>query len=236
MLRVAFCVGEYPGPEREKRIAVAKSYASEEVEIGILDIPASPYPGLGHAGIQQVHPILHKVFIQAEKEGYDAVVPLGMLDLGIEGGRCLVNIPVLGPLHSALHVAGLLGDRFGLVCYEASAFPRYRAVIKSYNMYDFIAGFRTVSTPINVMTENRDQMVEAFLAGARSLIDDDGAEVIIPAGISQCPVHMSPTWLSSELGVPVVEGIGAPIRVAAMLASLGYKHSRVRWPYTPMPD
>jgi len=28
----------------------------------------------------------------------------------------------------------------------------------------------------------------------------------------------------------VVEGIGAPIRVAAMLASLGLRQSRVRWP------
>ena len=32
-----------------------------------------------------------------------------------------------------------------------------------------------------------------------------------------------------ELGVPVVEGIGAPIKVAAMLAALGITQSRVRW-------
>jgi hypothetical protein len=30
--------------------------------------------------------------------------------------------------------------------------------------------------------------------------------------------------------VPVVEGIGAPIRLAAMMAGLGLRHSRVRWP------
>ena len=33
-----------------------------------------------------------------------------------------------------------------------------------------------------------------------------------------------------SVGVPVVEGIGAPIRMAAMLAGLGLKHSRKRWP------
>jgi Asp/Glu/hydantoin racemase len=42
-------------------------------------------------------------------------------------------------------------------------------------------------------------------------------------------VQMKPNWLSKELGVPVVEGIGAPIRLAAMLVSLGLKQSRVRW-------
>jgi allantoin racemase len=40
---------------------------------------------------------------------------------------------------------------------------------------------------------------------------------------------MKPDWLSAQLGVPVVEGIGAPIRMAALLVSLGLKQSRVRW-------
>ena len=73
-------------------------------------------------------------------------------------------------------------------------------------------------------------MVQNFVAHARELIDQEGAEVIIPMGITQCPVHIKPDWLQEQLGVPVVEGFGTPIRVAAMLASLGLKQSRIRWP------
>ena len=58
----------------------------------------------------------------------------------------------------------------------------------------------------------------------------NGADLIIAHGISLCPVHIKPDFLSTELGVPVIEGIGAPIRMAAMLAGLGLKHSRKRWP------
>jgi allantoin racemase len=231
MIRVAFCVGEYPPAERKKRIDVALSYSTPEVQVGIVDVPASPYAGLGAAGIQGAAPIFHQVFIQAEKEGYDAVVPLGMLDLGVDGGRCLVNIPVIGPSHATLHIAALVGDRFGFMCYEADAIPRHRVQVRGYGMDQFIAGFRTVGMPISKMTENHDQMVETFVKEAKSLIKNDGADVIIPQGISQCPIHIKPDWLSKELGVPVVEGIGAPIRVAAMLAGLGYKQSRVRWPF-----
>jgi allantoin racemase len=36
--------------------------------------------------------------------------------------------------------------------------------------------------------------------------------------------------LQERLGVPIVEGFGAPIRIAAPLAGLGVKQSRVRWP------
>ena len=76
---------------------------------------------------------------------------------------------------------------------------------------------------------NKDKMIESFLMAARALIEEDGADVIIPQGITQCPVQMKPQWLSEQLGVPVVEGIGAPIRLAALLAGLGLKQSRVRW-------
>lgn len=237
MIRVAFCVGQYPEPERQRRIDVAKSYASADVEIGILDIPASPFTdaGLGSAGIQQVHPLLHKVYQQAEREGYDAVVPLGTLDLGIDGGRCVVDIPVIGPTHATLHVAALVGERFGMICYQKDGIPKHRAMIRGYGMEHFIAGFRTVSMPNTQMTAKHDLLVETFVREARSLIDNDGADVIIPQGISQCPIHIKPDWLSKELGVPVVEAIGAPLRVAAMLAGLGYTQSRVRWPKTKLP-
>ena len=40
---------------------------------------------------------------------------------------------------------------------------------------------------------------------------------------------MKPQWLADRLGVPVVEGIGAPIRMAALMAGLKLTHSRVRW-------
>jgi Asp/Glu/hydantoin racemase len=73
-------------------------------------------------------------------------------------------------------------------------------------------------------------MVESFLKAARALMKEDGADVIIPQGITQCPVTMKPQWLADELGVPVVEGIGAPIKMAAMLVALGLRQSRVRWP------
>jgi Asp/Glu/hydantoin racemase len=79
------------------------------------------------------------------------------------------------------------------------------------------------------LAAHRDEVVQNFVNEAKRLISL-GAEVIIPMGISQCPVHINPKWLQEQLGVPVVEGFGAPIRMAALLASLGLKQSRVRWP------
>lgn len=229
MIKVAFVIGDYPEEQLRLREKVAKSYSSAEVEVGILSVPARPFDGLGPAEIQAAAGIFHDAFRAAERQGYDAVVPLGMLDLGVDGGRSAVDIPVVGPLQATLHVAAQLGENFGIVCYHPSAIPRHRAQTKAYGMEDWIAGRRASGFYVQHIADNKDKMVESFLRAARALIEEDGADVIIPQGITQCPVQIDPKWLAAELGVPVVEGIGAPIRMAALMVSLGLRHSRIRW-------
>ena len=229
MIRVAFVIGDYPPDQFKLRADAAKAYSSADVEVGILRVPARPFDGLTPAEIQAAAPIFHEAFRQAEREGYDAVVPLGMLDIGVDGGRSAVDIPVIAPLQAVLHVAALVGDRFGVVCYHPSAIARHRAQCVAYGMESWIAGRRASGFYRAAHRRQQGPHDRIFLMAARDLIDKDGADVIIPQGITQCPVQMKPDWLSRELGVPVVEGIGAPIRMAALMAGLGLRHSRVRW-------
>jgi allantoin racemase len=230
MIRVAFVIGGYPPQERQRRIDVALSYSSAEVEVGIVDVEASPYfHGMTPMEIQMITPKYIESFKRAERDGYDAVVPLGMLDLGVEGGKSAVDIPVVGPCEACLHLASLIGDRFGLIIYHERLLAFNRAIIRRYGMEQRVVGFGVSGFDLPDLTAHRDEVVENFVHEARRLIGE-GAEVIIPMGISQCPVHIKPGWLQEQLGVPVVEGFGAPIRMAALLVGLGLKQSRVRWP------
>jgi len=229
MIKVAFVIGDYPPQEHRRREEVARSYSSADVEVGIVSVAARPFDGLGPAEIQAAAPLFHEAFRQAERAGYDAVVPLGMLDLGVDGGRSAVDIPVVAPLQATLHVAAQVGEQFGVVCYHPSAIARHRAQTRAYGMEPFIAGRRASGFYLQHIADNRERMIESFLAAARALINEDGADVIIAQGITQCPIEMKPRWLMGELGVPVVEGIGAPIKMAATLVGLGLTQSRIRW-------
>ena len=121
-LRVAFVIGQYPPEERKLREQVALAYATPEIEIGILSTPASPYiRGMSPADIQMAAPLFIETFREAERQGYDAVVPLGMLGLGIDGGKSAVDIPVVGPFEACFHVASLVGDRFQKVDDEVAS-------------------------------------------------------------------------------------------------------------------
>jgi len=230
MLRIAFVIGGYPPEEYQRRADVARSYSTSEIEVGIVDTKASPYfYGMTPTEIQLVAPAYIESFRQAEKQGYDAVVPLGMLDLGVDGGKSAVDIPVVGPMEAALHIACLLGDRFGLIIYHEKLLAFNRAIVRRYGMEKRIVGFGVSGFDLPDLAAHRDEVVRNFVSEGKKLVAN-GAEVIIPMGISQCPVHIKPDWLQAQLGVPVVEGIGAPIRMAAMLAGLGLKQSRLRWP------
>lgn len=229
-IRVAFVVGEYPPEERKRREDAALAYSSAEVEVGIVSVKATPY-FLGNApdllGIA-VPPFI-EAFREAERQGYDAVVPLGTLDLGVDAGRSVVDIPVVGPSESMLHIASMLGRRFGVIMYDDFVVPLGYRMVERYHMIDKVIGWRTCGFELPDIIANRDKVVSKFVDNARELIKL-GADVILPMGITQCPVHIKPDWLMKELGVPVVEGIGAPIRLAAMLVSLKLNYSRAFWP------
>jgi hypothetical protein len=106
-IRVAFVIGQYPPEERKLREQVALSYATPEIEIGIISTPASPYVrGMSPTDIQMAAPLFIEAFREAERQGYDAVVPLGMLDLGVDGGKSAVDIPVVGPFEASFHACG----------------------------------------------------------------------------------------------------------------------------------
>jgi allantoin racemase len=230
MIRIAFAIGGYPPEEYKRRAEVALSYSPAEIQVGIVNVEATPYfYGMTPMEIQLVAPAYIDSFKRAEREGYDAVVPLGMLDLGVDGGKSAVDIPVVGPAEACLHVAAIIGDRFGMMVYHEKLLAFSRAIVTRYGMEHRVVGFGVSGFDLPDLAAHHDEVVENFVREARELVKK-GAEVIIPMGISQCPVHIKPGWLQEQLGVPVVEGFGAPIRMAALLAGLGLKQSRIRWP------
>ena len=235
-IRVAFVVGEYPPEERKLREDAALAYASPEVEIGIVPVKATPY-FVGNAPelLGVAVPAFLDAYREAERQGYDAVVPLGTLDLGVDAGRSVVDIPVVGPSESMLHIASMLGRRFGVLMYDDFVLPLGYRMVDRFNMRDKVIGWRTCGFELPDIIANRDKVVGIFVEKARELVKL-GADVILPMGITQCPVHIKPDWLMKELGVPVVEGIGAPIRLAAMLVSLKLNYSRSFWPKSPLFD
>ena len=68
-------------------------------------------------------PALIRKTMWAAENGYDAVIQSNTFDPGVDGGRLVVDIPVLGPLRTTIHAASILADRIGLPCRWHPMFP-----------------------------------------------------------------------------------------------------------------
>ena len=79
------------------------------------------------------------------------------------------------------HIAAQLGERFGIICYHESVIPRQITQTRYYGMEPWIAGRRASGFKLKDIGANKDVMIKNFMAAARSLIDQDGADVIIGA-------------------------------------------------------
>lgn len=69
------------------------------------------------------------------------------------------------------------------------------------------------------------------MAESQRAIEDEGAEVILPLGMTMVPVLMSAASLSAEIGVPVLDPIASTLAVASFLAAGGYTNSRIAYPH-----
>ena len=231
MPRIAIVVGHYPDVEFARRRDRIVAFSAADVDVGVIRIAPSAY-ARGFDGDEAEPFIPHFVdgFRQAEAEGYDAVSPLGVLDIGIDAGRSAVSIPVVGALEAALHVAALLGRRAGLIVYSENLVATVQRLAQRYGLERLVAGYGHVGTDLTELTASKGRLHDAFVSAARTLIDAKDADVIVSAGISLCPIHLDRDALEADLGLPVVEPIGAPIQLAASLARMRARHSRKRWP------
>ena len=230
-MKIMVVMGEYPPAEGEHRRQAVLKCASPDSEIGFDVIKASFFR---HSNSQvnslSAGPLVAEVAIKAEANGYDAVVPFGTLDAGIELSRNLVKIPVVGAGQSVMHLGAQLSNRLGVVAYEDKSIPFMRKQIHAWRVADYVVGIRGIGIPLPESSKNRDAMRGRIIEVARYLIDQCDAEIIVPMGVTMVPVQYSPEEMAQELGVPVMNALKTSIQTAEMLVRMGLTHSIKTYP------
>jgi allantoin racemase len=224
-------MGEYPPAEGEHRRQAVLKCASPGTEIGFEVIKATFFR---HSNSQvnslSAGPLVAEVAIKAEANGYDAVVPFGTLDAGIELSRNLVKIPVVGAGQSVMHLGAQLSNRLGVVAYEDKSIPFMRKQMHAWRVADYVVGIRGIGIPLPESSKNRGAMRDRFIEVARHLIDHCDAEIIVPMGVTMVPVQYSAEEMEQELGVPVMNALMTSIQTAEMMVRMRLTHSVRTYP------
>ncbi|MDP2699121.1 aspartate/glutamate racemase family protein [Thalassospira sp.] len=156
-------------------------------------------------------------------QGIDGYVVACFDDTGVDAARCLSPVPVIGLCEAALRFAAMISGRYAIVTpMPVSVRPLQHLVHKYGADRDCVvraAGVRT----LDFENENAAVAYQALERTARQCLADDGAEAIVLgcAGMTDIADR-----LADDLGVPVIDGVSAAIKMIEAMAALGLKTSK----------
>jgi len=212
-------LNRYLSPGFELKLVNVK-YGGMESSTGLAEVVALPYI------IQEI--------LKAAQEGYDAVIPNCFVDPGVVQSRPLVNIPVVGPGESALHIACMLGYRVGIISPDSTptvqlhgkGWSQTYQFVASYGLSDRVVFNRELALAGEDLGD-AELTSDALRKASLKLIEEDGVEVLI-LGCTFMTGYAKE--LQTKLDIPVVEPTVAALKMAEVLITMNLKQSRLAFP------
>jgi Asp/Glu/hydantoin racemase len=193
--------------------------AGTKLEIGYLPDKQERYE-FGTAQAATKHSVLYPDrCVEAEREGYDAVIMHCCSDPGLEEARRRVSIPVIGPGEATLRAGAILGQRIGMTVPGRDSIAHHGEQVRGLGLADRVIGLEPINRPIGTYAgQDPKAMTDALVAAAAKLVAK-GADVICPSGLAFIPVRVDATEVSERIGVPVLDPALLAVRSAETLTA-----------------
>ena len=162
--------------------------------------------------------------VTTHPDPFDAVVTAGFGEHGREGLMELLDVPVVDVAEASAHVAMMLGRSYTVVTTLARSIAAIEDRLATAGLFDRCAGVRATGMSTMDVERDPDAAVRAVVEQARRAVEDDRAEVVClgcggMAGLEDA--------IRDALGVPVVDGVAAGVKLAESLVALGLSTSKV---------
>ena len=157
------------------------------------------------------------------EEPFDAVVLAGFGEHGRDGLQELIEQPVVEICEASAHVAMMIGRAYSVITTLQRSVPPIEDRLKLAGLWDRCASVR--ATGLSTLDVDRDPSgsMSAIVAEAKKAVEQDHAEVICLGCAGMAGLEEA---ITGELQVPVIDGVGAAVRLAEALVGLGLKTSK----------
>ena len=201
-----------------KVLAAAHAVGAESLDIRARTSTKGPASIQGPADGEASLPGLFEEIDKGMSDGMDGFVIACFDDTGLQQARVIAAPrPVLGLCEAACHACTLAGLPFSIVTTLAVSIPVIEANVQAYGMHDHCRRVRASGVPVLAL-EDPDSGAEQRVSGevARA-IGDDGSKAIVLgcAGMADLADR-----LAEQHGVPVIDGVVAATRLAAVFFSI----------------
>ena len=162
--------------------------------------------------------------------GVDGHVIACFGDPGLLAARELARGPVIGIAEAAMHMATMVATRFSIVTTLPRTLIIARHLLSQYGFTGHCAGLHAIDLPVLALEDGtglaQQKVREGCLQALRA--DSCGAIVLGCGGMADLARE-----LTRELGVPVIDGVSAAVKMVESLVGLGLSTSKfgdLAWP------
>ena len=153
---------------------------------------------------------LHDGLGELVAKGAGAFVVACFSDPGLEPMREVVEMPVVGPGASAMHLAAQLGSRFSIISPSDGGGGRVRARLRAMGLADNFASVRGISMSVLDLAQQREATLDRIAGVGRNIAEEDGADVLVLGCMSMAFLEITDD-LQERTGMPVVNPVCAAL-------------------------
>ncbi len=194
-----------------------REVARPTTEIAVHGVPIMVPGMVGSRYLQHLHARqVHDHALMAERQGYDAFVLGGMLDLAYHELHELLTIPAVFIAETSFHVACLLAPNFSVLGPNDAVLRGIEARVAEYGLGQrYVPGVSLGGQPLEEIVESFADprpVLDRIGQAARELIAR-GARMIVP-GFGALNVFLVAQGVHELHGVPVLDNTAALIKMA----------------------
>jgi len=184
----------------EERLSYLRGIADPGTEVEAVQVEAGPPAIESEADEVFAGPEVLRLVMEAERDGVDAAIIWCGGDPALAASRGLVDIPVIGPGEAMAALSMVLGRR------PCRVVP---------------------DIPVLEMRSDLDGTVEALRVEIEERIERREGDVFVLGCLALWGLGER---FRESLGVPILDGAEASLKVAELVVKLGLKHSRIAYP------
>ncbi|WP_210526657.1 aspartate/glutamate racemase family protein [Rubellimicrobium arenae] len=165
---------------------------------------------------------------QASAEGWDAMIIGCFYDTAVTAAREVSGrMIVLGPCLAGLQTAAHLAARCSIIATRPKAAGHIARVVRGHGADHMVASIRTLDILTSDLVRDPGLTARRIEEEARAAVENDGAEAILLGCTLE---HGAQDEIQDRIGVPVIDAVRAPFRMAEHLcglAALGWSPGRI---------
>ena len=151
-------------------------------------------------------------------------------DPGLLAARELASGPVIGIAEAAMHTATLVATRFSIVTTLPRTLVIARHLLQQYGFTHHCAALHAIDLPVLALEDGSGVAQEKVRQRCMQAKREDGSGAIVLGCGGMATLAQD---LTKELGMPVIDGVSAAVKMVESLVALGFgtsKHGDLDYP------